>query len=583
MPGYADGCRVGWDDAAAAITMATERARGHGPPNVIVIETYPGVLVDKVCEELSKRLDVSLLLRAEDAYLPEEHIDAMLEPYVGGDDPVFGRLCPFEVAEFLDPARTERCRERVEEAADGLVLVVGTGASLIADPGVLVYADMARWEIQQRQRRGLVDNLGTSNRGTSAKLQYKRAFFIDWRAVDRLKRRLIERWDLVLDTNRMDRPVLATGDAVRAGLREAARRPFSVVPFFDPGAWGGQWMRATFGLDPEPPNFAWCFNCVPEENSLLLGFGDQTMELPSIDLVFYQPEELLGPAVYGRFGAEFPIRFDFLDTMGGGNLSFQVHPTTDYIQDQFGMHYTQDESYYVLEAAPGAVVFLGLKEGIDPQAMIRDLEAAQQGGEPFDAEAYANTWPAAKHDHFMIPAGTVHCQGTDSVVLEISATPYIFTFKLWDWGRVDLDGQPRPIHLNHGKEVIRWNRTTDWVRRELVDRVEELAEGPGWREERTGLHELEFIETRRHWFRDAVPHDTRGTVHVLNLVDGDEVAVESPDGAFEPFVVHYAETFIVPASVGRYTVRPHGPSEGRECATVKAYVRGASLPAGSEP
>jgi hypothetical protein len=49
-------------------------------------------------------------------------------------------------------------------------------------------------------------------------------------------------------------------------------------------------------------------------------------------------------------------------------------------------------------------------------------------------------------------------------------------------------------------------------------------------------------------------------VHVLNLVQGDEAVVESPDRAFDPFVVHYAETFVVPASVGRYTVRP-----GRRC------------------
>ena len=92
-------------------------------------------------------------------------------------------------------------------------------------------------------------------------------------------------------------------------------------------------------------------------------------------------------------------------------------------------------------------------------------------------------------------------------------------------------------------------------------------------EERTGLHEREFIETRRHWFTKTVPHDTRGGVNVLNLVQGEEAVVESPTGAFAPYVVHYAETFIVPAAVGPYTIRPHGPAVGAECATLKAYVR----------
>ena len=100
--------------------------------------------------------------------------------------------------------------------------------------------------------------------------------------------------------------------------------------------------------------------------------------------------------------------------------------------------------------------------------------------------------------------------------------------------------------------------------------ISNTVQGNGWREEQTGLHELEFIETRRHWFTDVVPHDTGGTVNVLNLIEGEEALVESPHGSFAPFLIHYAETFIVPAAVGTYTVRPHGPGE---CATIKAFVR----------
>jgi hypothetical protein len=159
------------------------------------------------------------------------------------------------------------------------------------------------------------------------------------------------------------------------------------------------------------------------------------------------------------------------------------------------------------------------------------------------------------------------------MVLEISATPYIFTFKMWDWGRLGLDGKPRPIHLEHGAANIDWSRATSWTRRHLVNRIEEIATGDGWREERTGLHEREFIETRRHWFTKTVSHDTCGGVNVINLVQGEEAIVESPHGAFEPFVVHYAETFIVPAAVGPYTIRPHGAGTGGESATLKAFVR----------
>ena len=159
------------------------------------------------------------------------------------------------------------------------------------------------------------------------------------------------------------------------------------------------------------------------------------------------------------------------------------------------------------------------------------------------------------------------------MVLEISSTPYIFTFKLWDWDRVGLDGRPRPINIERGAAVIDWARDTEWVERELIHRAEPIAEGDGWREERTGLHELEFIETRRHWFTGTTHHERTDSVDVLNLVQGAQALVESPDGRFDPVVIHYAETFVVPHAAGDYTIRPDGPADGAECATIKATVR----------
>ena len=568
-----EGCCVrGWDGIATRLRQSiTCRA---AKKVVVAVECYTGVDAALILNEIQSRIVPDLVLHAADAMLAPAKIDTLVAPFLGEGDPVFGFLCGLTLPQFFDEEKVGQLRAQVAGIAEGVVIVVGCGASLIAEPDILVYADLARWEAQLRFRRNEASNLGVENRTLAANLQYKRAFFVDWRVCDRWKRPLIAKWDFVLDTNNPREPKLAEGDAVRRGLRHAVTRPFRVVPFFDPAPWGGQWMKEVCDLERKVKNFGWCFDCVPEENSLVLGFGDQRFEIPSLDLVFDQPRALLGDAVHARFGDEFPIRFDFLDTIDGGNLSFQVHPLTEYIQHHFGMHYTQDESYYLLDARPGASVYLGLKDGVDPTAMMRDLELAQTSSTiPFPAQKYANQFPAKKHDHFLIPAGTVHCSGAGSMVLEISATPYIFTFKMWDWGRVGLDEKPRPIHLEHGLANIQWDCTTEWTQNNLVNRVELLGGGDGWREERTGLHAREFIETRRHWFTKTVSHDTGGGVNVLNLVEGEEALVESPTNAFEPFLVHYAETFIVPASVGRYTIRPHGPSEGRECATMKAFVR----------
>jgi mannose-6-phosphate isomerase class I len=570
----ADACQAGWAAITDRLRAALPTPLVAGQPLVLAVECYPGIDLAQVQRELVAALQPALVLVADHLYYPAAEIDRLVAGPLT-DDPVFGRLNGLTVADFLDPQRLHHAQAALAAAAGQLVLVLGTGATLVCPvPTVLVYADLARWEIQQRQRRGEIANLGTDNFPEKASLKYKRAYFVDWRAADRLKKQVLPRADFLLDTNDPVAPKLLTGAALRAGLAATVRRPFRVVPFFDPGPWGGQWMREVCDLPAGPANYAWCFDCVPEENSLRLGYGAAQVEIPSLDLVLLHPRELLGEAVHARFGTEFPIRFDLLDTMGGGNLSLQVHPLTEYAQEKFGLPYTQDESYYMLDAEPGATVYLGLKEGVDYQAMLTDLQRAQADpAAPFPAAAYVNELPARPHDHFLIPAGTIHCSGAGSMVLEISATPYIFTFKLWDWQRLGLDGRPRPIHLAHGAANIQPDRTTTWVTQNLVNQVADVASGPGWREERTGLHEREFIETRRHWFTGPVPHHTHGGVQVLNLVQGAEAIVESPGGAFAPFVVHYAETFIVPAAVGAYTIRPHGPALGTECATLKAYVR----------
>ena len=159
------------------------------------------------------------------------------------------------------------------------------------------------------------------------------------------------------------------------------------------------------------------------------------------------------------------------------------------------------------------------------------------------------------------------------MVLEISSTPSIFTFKLWDWQRLGLDGKPRPINVEHGSRVINWGRDTEYALKYLVNHVEPVAIGDGWIEEKTGLHPNEFIETRRHWFEKKVTHHTNNSVNVLNLVEGEEVVIESPERRFEPFVLHYAETVIIPASVGVYTIAPYGISSGKRCGTIKAFIR----------
>ncbi|MEN8138863.1 MAG: class I mannose-6-phosphate isomerase [Bacteroidota bacterium] len=560
---------LGWNDIVE--NLKADLAKVEKSNQVLVLDTYQGVYDEEIIGAV-KGIEHSLFINAADLMMSAEEVDTLVYPDVT-DDAIFGYLTRLKIEKFFNEEKIAEAKAQIA-AAEGTVIVYGIGAALACDtPDLLVYADMARWEIQMRMRKDEVNNFGVENNELKFALQYKRSFFVDWRVIDRHKKTLMNKWDYVLDTNKAEEPKMLSGDVLASGMQKAVETPFRLVPFFDPGPWGGQWMKEVVDLDKDSENYAWCFDCVPEENSLCFQFGEHQFEIPSINLVFDKPAELMGAKVHGRFGDEFPIRFDFLDTMGGGNLSLQVHPLTEYIQQEFGMHYTQDESYYMLEAEEGANVYLGLKEGVNPQEMLNDLNHAQETGEEFPAEKHAGMFPAKKHDHFLIPAGTVHCSGAGSMVLEISATPYIFTFKLYDWGRMGLDGKPRPINIKHGEKVIDWNRTENWTKEHLVNAITPIAKGDGWEEEKTGLHEREFIETRRHWFTKEVLHKRTGSVDVINLVEGREAIIESPTGKFEPFVVHYAETFVLPVEAGDYTIRPYGEAEGTKCGTLKAFVR----------
>ncbi len=559
-------CWQGWDAVCGAINEVITPGK-----KIVVFECYPGILDEVVLPRLQQSLEGTFFF-TENFMLDEKDVEKLVYPDVT-DDEVFGYLTRLQLIQFFDVNKINAFQNKFIDQQE-TIFIYGPGASLLAEHhDLLFYFDMPRWEGQLRFRRNEVSNLGVDNKQTKASLQYKQAFFVDWRVCDRHKRTLMNHWDFVIDTVQQNNPKMVAGTALNTAYQQTVTHPFRVVPFFDPGPWGGQWMKQYCDLDPKEKNYAWCFDGVPEENSLLIEFNDIIFETPAINLVFEQAKPLLGDAVEARFGAEFPIRFDFLDTIEGGNLSLQVHPTNEYIREHFGMSYTQDESYYMLDVEEGAYVYLGLKLGIQPAEMLAKLEEAQTGSQPFEAEKFVEKFPMKKHDHVLIPAGTVHCSGRGSMVLEISATPYIFTFKLWDWGRMGLDGKPRPINIKHGSKVIDWSRATKWTKNNLVNTIKEMAIGDGWREEYTGLYETEFIETRRHWFTKSVQHYTNGSVNVLNLVEGREAIVESPSGTFEPFIVHYAETFIIPAQVKEYTIRPHGESEGKECATLKAFVR----------
>ena len=545
IKGYDNFAYEGWDRILKEINKEFDNKK------ILVVDCYPGTNEKELKVNLIDKLSPNTVISMEDIFFDKDKLNELMEKNLT-DDRVRGVMYYGTINDFISDEKLQQAKKKIENT-QGKVVVYGFGASLVTKGDILVYSDMARWEIQLRYRNGM-PNYKQDNYDEDVLIKYKRGFFIEWRIADKHKASLYEDIDFYLDTNKQGNPKMVIGEGFREGLKQMTKRPFRLVPYFDPGVWGGQWMKEVCNLDKNEKNYAWSFDGVPEENSIYMQYGDVTVESPAMNLTLYQPRELIGEKNFARFGAEFPIRFDFLDTMEGQNLSLQVHPDTDYIRNKFGMPYTQDESYYILDAKEGAGVYLGLKESIDKEQMISDLEEAQHGNVKFDVDKYINFFPAKKHDHYLIPAGTVHCSANNCMVLEVSATPYIFTFKLWDWDRVGLDGKPRPIHIEDGKKVIRYDRTTKWVEENLVNNFNVIEDNDDYKEVKTGLHELEFIETHVISTSKSVEIKSDKEVTMLNLVDGKRAIIKSSNDSFEPYKVHYAETVIVPANAGSFII-----------------------------
>jgi mannose-6-phosphate isomerase class I len=342
-----------------------------------------------------------------------------------------------------------------------------------------------------------------------------------------------------------------------------------VRPWFEPGTWGGHWIKENIPQLPQAgvPNYAWSFEMIAPENGLVFESSGRRLEV-SFDMLMYQHSENVLGGCAGLFGEEFPIRFDFLDTVDGGNLSVQCHPGSDFIYEQFGEHFTQDETYYILDSTPEAKIYLGFQDDINPEAFRKALERSECEGEEIDVRRFVQTHPAEKHDLFLIPNGTIHCSGEGNLVLEISATPYIFTFKLYDWRRLGLDGEPRPINIERGFENLRFERKGERVQEELIPEPQVIDAGNGWQLMHLPTHAEHFYDVHRFDFEDEVEATTDGSPHVLNVVEGRSVILETEHGPPQRF--NYAETFAIPAAAERYRLTNEGDAPAK---VVKAFVK----------
>ena len=534
----------------------------------VIIDGYVGVAWDKLVNELSAVLQKMgknvRWFHVDAAMKPPAEIDSMLKPFLNGDDPVFGKITNLKLVDWFDAGKL-KCLQS-DDGADINVLV-GCGAALAGWNAKLIYVDLPKYELHFRTKAGIAKNLGSETCYDNQQT-YKRFYFADWRVLDEHKAALLPHIDLIVDDQRQDSYLSMTGDELRNGLDAMSHNFFRVRPMFEPGAWGGNWMLQHIdGLNQDVPNLAWSYELMTLENGLMLESDGHRLEVSFDFLMYHRYSEILGDCA-DRFRYDFPIRFDFLDTFDGGNLSVQCHPRSDYITEKFGMSFTQDETYYIVDCKNKPVVYLGFQEGIDSEEFHAALLNSNENNEPLDVEKYVQKHAASKHDFFLIPNGTIHASGKDNLVLEISSAPYIFTFKMYDWLRLDLNGKPRPINIEHGMNNVYFERQGKLVEEELICKPYIMKQTDNCVLEHLPTHKEHFYDVHRYSFDGEIEIETGGKCHVWMMVEGISVMLQTADGMKQRF--NYAETFVIPANTRTYRIC----NEGKERAVMlKAFVK----------
>ncbi|MDY6877239.1 MAG: class I mannose-6-phosphate isomerase [Chloroflexota bacterium] len=571
-----DEFKVGWDeigDFIGQIVMTT--ARDKSRVCMIGIDGYVGTDWPATIERLETAFVEkgirSVFLNAEDCLKSEAEIDEILQPYLG-DDPVFGRLYKKGLKSLYDSGRLATLRNRLRELRrqrrteqPQVIVCYGTGALLNTLRPLYdftIYVDLTRETVLKRNRKW------NKLAGKTQSIGPKKLYYVDFQVNDRHRNRLLNRLDFYIDGN--NSPILLSTRTLQKITTALASWPFKLKYLYEPGPWGGQWLKKIRHLPDDWVNCAWSYEVIAQEMSLLVAVKGTTVELPWTTFLYLQYDRVMGNVPKRRFGGEFPIRYDYLDTMDGGDLSIQVHPTTPYIREQFGEHYHQGEMYYIVAAKKGATVNLGLNEETKREEFLQAARLADEEGIEFNYRDYINNVPAQKHDLLLIPPGTVHGSGEGLVVLEISATTYRYTFKIYDHLRPDLNGLMRPIHVKHAFNVIKWFRRSKWVARNLKQEPRLTRSGDGWAEYMIGDRREFFHVVFRLEFDHQIEDDTEAKFHVLTLVDGESVELHALQDRERKIEIKYSETVVIPACFGKYRI----VNQGQEvCKIAKARLR----------
>lgn len=217
--------------------------------------------------------------------------------------------------------------------------------------------------------------------------------------------------------------------------------PFLLRPAGKDYLWGGHRLNDDFakGIDMQPLAETWECSTHPDGPSTVASGPFAGQPLPE---VLRAHPEFLGSHIHSSDG-QLPILIKFIDARQ--DLSVQVHPSDAYAREHENGQLGKSEMWYVVDTVGDASLIYGFNRTIDRQTLRQSLLDGS-------VERYLQKVRIQKGDVFFIPAGMVHAIGAGALVAEIQESSNL-TYRMYDYGRPDKDGKPRPLHIDRALDV----------------------------------------------------------------------------------------------------------------------------------
>lgn len=506
-----------------------------------------------------------------------KEIDAMIDPLLIWDtkiDPtlLYGKIYKGGYKGLLDESKVAAFRKAVPAAkVPGKVVIVYGYGSLIPELrdlyDVKCFFDLTPKTSMLRIRRGEYSNLG-KERPDAINRVIRRCYYCDFENAVHNRKELWENnvpdWYFIdSDPGKLQMMPFSAFSDICAQL---VKYPFRAKPCYLEGVWGGTYMKKLRNLPKEMRNAAWVFDFIPMEVSVLVEAGDELLDINYCSFVHKEGVNLMGEDCVKKYQGYFPIRFNWDDSYHStGNMSIQCHSGGKYNIENYNEFGRQDESYYVVVTGHEAKTFIGFRDDADIPQFFKEIEAADTEHKTCDYMKYVSYEDSVPGLQVMLPAGTIHSSGRNQVILEIgSLTIGSYTYKMYDYLRLDFDGKQRPIHTHLGELNVRQDRRTSVIHdpespEYIVQKPRLDVSGDGWEEYILGENPQMYISLRRLEFEKQCEQDTKGEkFHVLTLVDGEKVRVRSVEHPERHFDMEFMEIVCVPADMGRYVIENLG-------------------------